>query len=77
MTYAEVMDKSDNEEDDDIEEFVQEIAESPPEPSYSTPTVTATPIQQPVYDKKSEQKGAGRMVTERYEIQYGDQQNML
>ena len=35
--YAEVMDKSDKEEDDDIEEFVQEIAESPPEPSYSTP----------------------------------------
>ena len=35
--------------------------------------MTVTPIQQPIYDEKSEQKGAGRMVTEQYERQYGDQ----
>ena len=45
MMYKKVVDKFDKEEDDDVEE----ITKSPPKP-----TVTVTPIQQPMYDEKFE-----------------------
>ena len=50
IMYEKVVDKFDKEEDDDVEE----ITKSPSEASDSTPTVTVTPIQQPMYDEKSE-----------------------
>ena len=37
---------------DDIEETVQEIAKNPLEHNYPTPTVMATPTQQPVVQKE-------------------------
>ena len=52
VMYVEVVDKFDKEEVDDIEETVQEITKSPPEPSFPTPTVMATPTQQPVVQKE-------------------------
>ena len=52
VMYMEVVDKFDNEEDDDIEETVQEIAKNPLEHNYPTPTVMATPTQQPVVQKE-------------------------
>ena len=61
-------------------------APTPPPPSsqdYPTPTVMATPIQQPVvqkkqstamYDEESQQMGAGMRVTRQYEENYIEEQ---
>ena len=63
--YEEVVDKFDEKEDNDVKETVQEIAKSPPEPSYSTLTVTIAPIQQRMHGEKSEQKGASEMLVQK------------